>query len=360
MKIAGHFVDAIKSFGYTAAEARFLYIVATHSGYFTTRHFLAFTGSQRGFRTRALAKKLSKNKHANSTDCPDYGRVYHVFSKPLYAAIGKENLRNRRTHSFDHVKTRLLGLSFILENREYDYFETETDKVEYFCETLKVEKQFLPVRIYDGAPGTTPSVRYFVDKFPLFLAPASGSSSSPVLTFTYVDAGADSLDSFLTHLCAYQPLFRELREFRFVFISAAPTNFGRARAKFRSLVIAPFEVSALGDVIRYFQVRKAWENREYVTPVASDLEFLRTSMERYQGEHFEKLFQSWKAGKLTEKDMALEATPKHSDRNISFDTYLVRERGLSPMKRPSRPEPGPFSPVQHPVQIQVQGAAAHK
>ena len=325
MKIADHFIDAIKSFGYTAAEARFLYIVATHSGYFTTRHFLACTGSQRGFRTRALAKKLLKHKHANSTDCPDYGRVYHVFSKPLYAAIGKENLRNRRTHSFHHVKTRLLGLSFILENRDYDYFETETDKVQYFCETLEVKKQFLPVRIYDGAPATTPSVRYFVDKFPLFLTPVSGSSSSPVVTFTYLDTPADSLDSFLTHLCAYQPLFGELREFRFLFISAAPTNFDRARDKFHSLVRAPFEVSAPGDIVRYFQIRKAWENREYVTPIASDLEFLRTSMQRYQGEHFEKLFQNWKAGKLTEKDLALEASPRHSERNIAFDTYLVRE-----------------------------------
>jgi hypothetical protein len=360
MKIAGHFVDAIKSFGYTAAEARFLYIVATHSGYFTTRHFLAFTDSQRGFRTRALTKKLLENKHANSTDCLDYGRVYHVFSKPFYAAIGKENLRNRRAHSFHHVTARLLGLSFILENLEYDYFETETDKVEYFCNALKVKKQFLPVRIYDGAPGTTPTVRYFVDKFPLFLAPVSGTSSSPVVTFTYVDADADSLDSFLTHLCAYQPLFRELREFRFLFISAAPTNFGRACAKFRSLVIAPFEVSALGDVIRYFQVRKAWENREYVTPVASDLEFLRTSMERYQGEHFEKLFQRWKAGNLSDTDLEFGGRPNHSERNISFDTYLIRERGLLPVKRPSRPEPGAFGPVQHPVQIQVQGAAAHK
>src|SRR5579871_3434450 len=112
MKIAGHFVDAIKSFGYTAAEARFLYIVATHSGYFTTRHFLAFTDSQRGFRTRALTKKLLENKHANSTDCLDYGRVYHVFSKPFYAAIGKENLRNRRAHSFHHVTARLLEIFF--------------------------------------------------------------------------------------------------------------------------------------------------------------------------------------------------------------------------------------------------------
>ncbi len=360
MKIAGHFVDAIKRFGYTTAEARFLYIVATHSGYFTTRHFLAFTGSQRGFRTRALTKKLSKNKHANSTDCTDYGRVYHVFSKPLYAAIGKENLRNRRAHSFHHVQARLTGLSFLLENREYDYFETETDKVKYFCETLKVKKQFLPARIYDGAPGTTPTVRYFVDKFPLFLASMGGSSSPPVVTFTYVDTGANSLDSFVTHLCAYQPLFRELREFRFLFVSAAPTHFGRARDKFQSLVKAPFEDSASGDIVRYFEIRKAWENREYVTPVASDLEFLRTSMQRYQGDHFAKLFQDWKAGKLTEKDMALEASPKHSDRNITFDTYLVRERGFPPMNLPSRPERGPSGPVQHRVQTPVQRAAAHK
>ncbi len=360
MNIADHFVDALKSFGYTAAEARFLYIVATHSGYFTTRHFLAFTGSRRGFRTRALARKLVKNKHANSTDYSDYGRVYHVFSKPLYAAIGKENLRNRRTHSFDHIRTRLLSLSFILENREFDYLETETDKVQYFCETLKVKKQFLPAKIYDGAAGTKPTVRYFVDKFPLFLAPATGSSASPVVTFSYVDSGAESLDSFLTHLCAYQPLFRELQEFRFVFISPAPTNFARARDKFHALVKAPFEVAAPGDILRYFQIRKAWENREYVKPVAGDLEFLRLSMQRYQGEHFEKLFQDWKAGKVTEKNLERDARATHSERNITFDTYLVRSPRIVPTNRPSRPEPGPFRPVQQPVQIPVQRKALRK
>lgn len=34
-------------FGYTEAEARFLYIVATHSGYFTLRQYLGFTGASR-------------------------------------------------------------------------------------------------------------------------------------------------------------------------------------------------------------------------------------------------------------------------------------------------------------------------
>lgn len=360
MKIADHFVGALKSFGYTTAEASFLYIVATHSGYFTARHFLAFTGSRRGFRTRAFTKKLFKNKHASSKDYPDYGRVYHVFSKPLYAAIGRENLRNRREHSFDHIKTRLLGLTFILDNRDFDYLETETTKVQYFCETLKVKKQVLPARIYDGAPGTKPTVRYFVDKFPLFLAPATGSSASPVVTFTYVDSDADSLDSFLTHLCAYQPFFRELREFRFLFIASAPTNFDKARDKFHALVRAPFEVAASGDILRYFQIRQAWENREYVKPVATDLEFLRLSMRRYQGDHFENLFQNWKIGKITEKDLERDARPTNGERNITFDTYLVRSPRLVPTNPPSRPERGPFRPVQHPVQMPVQRVATRK
>ena len=38
-------LEALQALGYTAEESRFLYIVATHSGYFTARQFLAFTGA---------------------------------------------------------------------------------------------------------------------------------------------------------------------------------------------------------------------------------------------------------------------------------------------------------------------------
>ena len=38
-------IERIKEFGYSDSEARFLYIVAVHSGYFTLGHFRAFTGS---------------------------------------------------------------------------------------------------------------------------------------------------------------------------------------------------------------------------------------------------------------------------------------------------------------------------
>jgi len=41
-------IDNLRSFGYTADEARSLYLVATHSGYFSARQFLQFTGAKSG------------------------------------------------------------------------------------------------------------------------------------------------------------------------------------------------------------------------------------------------------------------------------------------------------------------------
>ena len=44
MNIDAVHISALQAFGYTEEEARFLYVVATHSGYFVARQFLAFAG----------------------------------------------------------------------------------------------------------------------------------------------------------------------------------------------------------------------------------------------------------------------------------------------------------------------------
>ena len=49
-------VARLMDFGYTEAEARFLYIVATHSGYFTLRQYLQFTGRTGGMILRPGAE----------------------------------------------------------------------------------------------------------------------------------------------------------------------------------------------------------------------------------------------------------------------------------------------------------------
>lgn len=72
-------------------------------------------------------------------------------------------------------------------------------RVSYFCGQLKVPTHFLPAKIYYGRKTSQPTVRYFVDKFPMFLA-SDPSSPSPVVTFTYIQAPEASLTEFVHHL----------------------------------------------------------------------------------------------------------------------------------------------------------------
>jgi hypothetical protein len=150
MNLPAAHIERIKDLGYTDSEAHFLYIVAVFSGYFTLGYFRAFTGSAYGKRPTSFAQKLLKQGHATVRDYMRKASIYHVFSRSVYGQIDKDNLRNRKKHSFDFMRTRLVLLDFILANQNLAYFETEQDKVSFFCEQLGVSKDFLPAKVYEG------------------------------------------------------------------------------------------------------------------------------------------------------------------------------------------------------------------
>jgi hypothetical protein len=254
MNIPHNHVASLVDLGYTEPEAQFLYVVATHSGYFTMRQFLGFTGAHRGKRSTQLARKVLNNGHASVRDYMGYGSIYHLFSRTLYGQIEKGNLRNRRKHSFEFIRTRLVLLDFVLANRDIEYFETEQDKVDFFCERLGIAKDFLPARIYEGRRERRSTIRYFVDKFPLFLSPCP-LASPPVVTFSYVDSGVGTISGFLTHLAAYQPLFRQLRSSRFLYISPTDVQFAKAADGFQCVVRKPLQSDMPGEILRYFTIR---------------------------------------------------------------------------------------------------------
>jgi hypothetical protein len=320
-------VERIAALGYSEAEARFLYIVATHSGYFTLRHFNAFAGVQPGKRCMAFARKLLKHAHATMRDYMGTGSVFHLFSRSVYALIdedltGKDYTRNRRRHSFDYIRTRLVQLDFVLENLEHDFIEGENDKIRLF-ESFAVPREVLPAKIYRGAPGSEPTIRYFVDRFPLFLAPPI-SGAAPVVTFGFVDAGTGSLTTFAAHLLAYQRLFRHLKAFRLLYIAPRTTEFRRAQERFRLSVQQPLRSDLSGDFIRYLTIRRKWERHEYVVPVTADFDFLNDARRRFCGDRFEHLYKQWVAGTLTERELRLEFSQGTPEPTIFFDTYLVR------------------------------------
>jgi hypothetical protein len=265
MKLPAAHLERIQQLGYTESEARFLYIVAVFSGYFTMRQFRALTGSRCGKRPDRFAQKLVGQGHARICAQARKASLFHLFSRTLYGPMDKDNLRNRKRHSFEFMWTRLVLLDFILANQEFAYFETEQDKVNFFYNELGISRDCLPAKVYEGATPNRQTIRYFVDKFPLFLAPPL-PGLSPVVTFSYVDSGFERPSTFASHLAVYGRLFQQLNTFRFLYIAANKAYFNGAEERFRSLIKRPLETDWANEIQKYFKIRKKWENHEYIIP----------------------------------------------------------------------------------------------
>lgn len=321
MTISPSHLDALRALGYTETEARFLYLAATHSGYFVARQFLGFTGSHWGKRTTTFWAKLHAQKHARRECFPQSGVIYHLFSRRLYHQIGRENLRNRREHEIEFIRQRIAMLDFVLANPERMYLETEPEKVRFFCERLKVPSHFLPAKTYHGQPQSQPTIRYFVDKFPMFLG--DESVSPPVVTFTFIQGSEASMTEFVHHLAAYLPLFRQLSEFRFLYLARVDSYFQVARELFDSLVTIPLESDAAGDIVRYFEIRKAWDLKQYSSLSEADLIFRNQAKARFAGDRFEHLYRGWKAGRVTEGNIRQEFGADGGHHSVHFAAQIL-------------------------------------
>lgn len=298
MTIDASYLSGLRSFGYTEEESRFLYLVTTHSGYFVSRQFLAFAEANWGKRTTLFWNKLRANKHARNGTLSGRCAVYHVYARRLYRHLGQENLRNRRRHELEYIERRIAILDFVLSNPRLSYLETEDEKVAFFNGELKIEPRHLPSKTYLSTTGAEPTIRYFVDRFPMFF-PAS-QTDSRVITFSFIQGNDKTLAALIHHLESYSPLFRELREFHFLYLARTDMHFAKARELFRALVAVPLESNPADDLLRYFSIRKAWELHQYGAVSEADLAFRNMAKERFAGERFEHFYRAWKADRVSE------------------------------------------------------------
>jgi hypothetical protein len=202
--------EGLHLLGYTKRESEFLFLVATHSGNFTNRQFKCFAETESGSVSHAFVQKLLARKHASYHAYRSGGRVYHLFARKVYQAIERENLRTRKKHELHYVKTRLVALDFVLAHQKHRYLETEAEKVAFFETEWNVSREILPAKQYRARRSAEITPRYFVDRFPMFV---DRLSSPPVVSFTYVDAVAVTLEAFGTHLRAYLGSFQSLPKF---------------------------------------------------------------------------------------------------------------------------------------------------
>src|SRR5487761_66124 len=272
MKFPVTSIENLRGLGYTEDEARFLSIVATHSGYFSMRQFLEFTRAKSGDRSMAFTQKVLGKGHAFARLLLRNGRVYHLFSRIVYRALARENLRNRREHGIEHIRAR-----------------------------LSVPKQSLPTKHYIGAIHKKATERYFVDKFPMFFRP-----DFTAVNFTFIDPGWQNLASFETHLFAYSGLFGVLQDVHLTYVATRSTRFEPAE-----------------EVLGYFRLREAWEAKKYALFSNDDIERLNELTQRFGKHPCQERYPAWRDRQVSSDMVRSQFRDLAPQRKVTFDAELV-------------------------------------
>jgi hypothetical protein len=316
-------INAIERLGYTRSEAAFLATAALHGGYFVRRQFNAFIQRKRGWRAASLIERLIANRHAKPILHARNRAVYHICSKPFYAAIGEQDNRNRRDRQPFTIKNKLMALDYVFAHSAYRFLSTEREKCAYFAGQGILHNQ-LPARIYDSADKRSSTVRYFVDKFPLFLSEPSGASL--VVSFSFIDEGLTTISRLESHLAQYAPLFKALGSFRFVYVAGSQRSFRHAEQAFGRFIdrlrgSAPaFEAERL---IEHFCDRQLFEARQTREFNKARLDQLRSDLQTFQGATYQALYNRWKQDPTVLKSNQLVRTESARPVEAVFETYLL-------------------------------------
>ena len=302
-------VEALQALGYARREARFLYVVAAHSGYFLRRQYEAFAGLARGASSTRFLRRAVDAKHIRSIPHSNRTEVFHLFSRSVYRAIGAEDNRNRRQRPHYSVKAKVMTLDFILGRRDSRFLATEPEKLEYFVGGRGIDRDRLPGKTYTARSSGAATRRYFVEKSPIYFEPDLGS---PVPSFCYVDEGALSTSGFTSFLNRYRPLFASLRRFRMTYVAAEHRPFQRALRvfeRFETSLDHPEDRCPTGLLGDYFRLRFYLESRQYHLLDKAKLDRLRTLADRFECPSAEKKFREW----ADEMAMSRSSEPVEAD-----------------------------------------------
>ena len=194
----------LEPLGWTGREAEWIALVCLHSGVFTRAQFCYYFETYRKQAYR-FVKALIERGEAIETEGPvarGRGKTCRISSKPIYRALGIENIRHRRKARWQVVMRRLLSLDFVLEHPGMNWLPAEPEKVEFF-EGLGLPRRLIPRRIYYGAVGA--QKRYFALKLPIAAGPET-------VTFAYVDPGHQTDRELHSWGAAHGPLWDALRK----------------------------------------------------------------------------------------------------------------------------------------------------
>jgi len=205
----------------------------------------------------------------------------------------------------------------------------------FFCDQLGIDKKILPHKRYSGAIKGDFTDRYFVDKFPMFYN--SGVSLPPVMTFSFIDPGFESMDSFRAHLDGYLTLFTKLPQLRFYYVATRDTNFERAKKLFHGTFQRLWNPAAPRGLFDYFRTRRTWDEKQYSKLLEHDVLFMNQGKERFGNPGIESLYQRWRAGEITENTVRSESVKFQMPSQVTFISATVNGQAALFERHPHQP-----------------------
>lgn len=326
MNIASEHLTRIQAYGYGRKEAEFLYLAATHSGYFTRRQFVHFANVENGGSGARFTRKALRLRHAQRTRYGQQTFVYNLHSQLIYEPIEKDSLHNNGRPSNDLIRARLMILDFVLDHLHPQYLETESRKVGFFHRELGLPLAILPGRSYKGIGTDCRTQRYFVDRSPIFVPSQPASQSlSLVPTFVYCDPGGPGLLRYIRHLRAYENLLNRLNAFNFVYAAPVDTKFKRAARIFAFRLGCGTELDP-ERLIRYFEIRQLWESHRTNSLTKADRQFLREGDKRFRTQPLENMYRRWATTRLSRSELQETFEQAKTSENRVFSTCILPNR----------------------------------
>ena len=153
-------IGTIISRGFTERQARFLVLVARHSGVCVMRQYSAFAGVVFGHTTRRFFTKLERLGWVSTYNCArKRARIYHVRHRELYEAIGDAESRLRRPPTVPRALERIMLLDVVLKEPDLVWLASSEEKMTHVSAFTAIAKDSLPQMT--TPQGSYEPVRYF-------------------------------------------------------------------------------------------------------------------------------------------------------------------------------------------------------
>ena len=195
----------LAALGWKERDAEWLALVAFHSGVFLRSQWCWYFEHANREAARVLVHQLIDQQLAIEDArgrFPGGARAVLLTGKPIYRALGIEDVRHRRGKqaSLTLLMRRLLSLDYIIERPSLGWLPTEDDKVRRF-DAVGIDLRALPVRNYGEEPY---GPRYFDVKLPVAV-------DAQTATFVYVNPGQSTNSELRAWGADHAPLWAALR-----------------------------------------------------------------------------------------------------------------------------------------------------